>query len=325
MVSSFERKREYNHSIDVLKGILILLVVFEHMLPVGKGSYLIQSFHMPLFLGVFGYLITSSKMDMSYFKRRAKRLAIPFLTVSALYYSIGHLLYYKDLMSFTTVIGFFRIFIVPTTAHTHLWFLYSALIHFILIFILVRYMPLRYVFFSTGIFLVVGILIDHFAPHDPILELRGSFGWFVFSLWGFLLANYSSGYISKWKGKYYLLVIGIYLVLSALRIYIDTPDYSMETPGLFSSALFMVSNLILISIVLTFVTDHDHIRIPIFDFLGKNTMIIYLFHPLFRLFAILVLGVQGYAAVFLLSIFPCIPIILLERRSRVLRFLISGR
>lgn len=327
MTSAFEGIREYNHSIDLLKGVLITFVVLEHMLPVSKESYLIQCFHMPLFLGVFGYLIRSSKMDMSYFKRRSKRLAIPFLVASALYYSLGHLLYFKDLMSFTTVIGFLKIFLVPTTAHTHLWFLYSALIHFMLIFVLVRCMPLKYVFFSTGIFLLVGIYIDHYIQNNSLLELRRSVGWFVFSLWGFLHANYFPHHLSKSKAKnwLYLPAIGIYLALSALEIHIDTLDYSMETPELFSSALFMINNLIRISIVLTFVTDHGHIRIPVFDFLGKNTMIIYLFHPLFRLFAILVLGVQGYAAVFLLSILPCIPIILLERRSRVLRFLISGR
>jgi len=77
--------------------------------------------------------------------------------------------------------------------------------------------------------------------------------------------------------------------------------------------------------VLMFVTDHSQIKLPVFDLLGKNTMIIYVFHPLFRLFSILALDVQGYVAVFLFSILSCIPIILLERLSRVVRFLLSGR
>lgn len=327
MVSAVKEEQRYNHSIDLLKGILIIFVVFEHTLPVGKESYLIQSFHMPLFLGVFGYLIKSNKMDMSYFKRRSKRLAIPFVTVSAIYYTVYHLFYFQDMISFTTIFGFFKIFVVPTIAHTHLWFLYAALIHFILIFFLARYMSLKYVCLSAGIFLVAGVMIDHSIADNSMLESRRSFGWFVFSLWGFLIANYLSDYILKWKTKkwFYLSAILICPGLSALKMHIDIPNYSIETPQLISSVLFMVNNLILISIVLTFATEHNQIKLFFFDFLGKNSMIIYLFHPLFRLFSILVLDVQGYAAVFLLSMLPCIPIILLEQRSRMLRLLLSGR
>ena len=188
-------------------------------------------------------------------------------------------------------------------------------------------MPLKYVCYSTGIFLVAGVMIDHSIADYFILESRRSFGWFVFSLWGFLIANYLSDHISKWKAKnwLYLSSIVIYLGLSAFKMHIDIPDYSIETPQLISSALFMVNNLILMTIVLVFVTDHSQIKLPVFDLLGKNTMIIYLFHPLFRLFSILALDVQRYAAVFLFSILSCIPIILLERRSRVVRFLLSGR
>lgn len=45
-----------NRSIDVLKGIGIILVVFNHV-SWGKGVFTyIQSFHMPLFFVLSGYL-----------------------------------------------------------------------------------------------------------------------------------------------------------------------------------------------------------------------------------------------------------------------------
>ncbi|MDQ1251684.1 MAG: hypothetical protein QG646_792 [Euryarchaeota archaeon] len=55
-------------------------------------------------------------------------------------------------------------------------------------------------------------------------------------------------------------------------------------------------------------------------------MIIYLFHPLFRLFGILILNIKdtNYCVLVLFSIFMCLPIIWLVRRSRILRLLITG-
>ena len=54
------KKLQYNNSIDYFKGILCILVFLGHLV-VGQIEnnlvrYFIYSFHMPLFIGISGYL-----------------------------------------------------------------------------------------------------------------------------------------------------------------------------------------------------------------------------------------------------------------------------
>lgn len=50
--------KERDHSIDILKGIGILLVIMGHCDIFGRISGLIYSFHMPLFIILSGYFFS---------------------------------------------------------------------------------------------------------------------------------------------------------------------------------------------------------------------------------------------------------------------------
>lgn len=59
---------ERNHSIDVIKGWGILLVIVGHIL-LGSADqnvlrYIIYSFHMPLFFFISGYLLNINKLEL---------------------------------------------------------------------------------------------------------------------------------------------------------------------------------------------------------------------------------------------------------------------
>ena len=83
-----------NQFLDVLKGILILCVVFGHTIQYGSGNVFLQSelyweqplmrliysVHMPLFMGIAGYLCYFSLPKYSclgYIKRRWIKLFPP--------------------------------------------------------------------------------------------------------------------------------------------------------------------------------------------------------------------------------------------------------
>ena len=78
-----------DQSLDVLRGIGIFLMVFDH---VGWGSAVhtyIQSFHMPLFFIVSGYLWKNEDV-FQVIKKRFKTLMIPYIFFCwAIYDSTG--------------------------------------------------------------------------------------------------------------------------------------------------------------------------------------------------------------------------------------------
>lgn len=70
--------------IDIAKGIGILLVVWAHILLVGFSHRVIYAFHMPLFFLISGMLFKRDKYVgfADFFKKRAKRLLVPFAIYS---------------------------------------------------------------------------------------------------------------------------------------------------------------------------------------------------------------------------------------------------
>ena len=76
--------KKRDRSLDILRGIGIFLMVFDH---VGWGSIIhtyIQSFHMPLFFIVSGYLWKNEDLK-SVVKKRIKTLIVPYVVFAALF------------------------------------------------------------------------------------------------------------------------------------------------------------------------------------------------------------------------------------------------
>lgn len=96
--------------LDVLKGVGIFLMVFDH---VGWGELChtyIQSFHMPLFFIVSGFLFKKRKCKEEIYKR-IKNLLIPYYSFG-LVYLILSIMVYKNVEQF--IKGVRAVFIYPT-------------------------------------------------------------------------------------------------------------------------------------------------------------------------------------------------------------------
>lgn len=76
------------YALDNLKGCLILLVIIGHCIQITDADFdhndlfrFIYSFHMPLFMWVSGYVnYREGKSSLNIIKRRARQLALPFLS-----------------------------------------------------------------------------------------------------------------------------------------------------------------------------------------------------------------------------------------------------
>ena len=82
-----------NVTIDFIKGILILLVVIGHVIPGSMSEtfprYFIYSFHMPLFIGLSGFLFHVEKISnlnlVDWLKKYFIRIILPWLVAVNVY------------------------------------------------------------------------------------------------------------------------------------------------------------------------------------------------------------------------------------------------
>ena len=77
---------EREKSIDILKGIGIILVIVGHIQEYIPKNFLIYlySFHMPLFFYISGYLYKERYENLNtkdYIKKRAKQLVYPYIVL----------------------------------------------------------------------------------------------------------------------------------------------------------------------------------------------------------------------------------------------------
>ena len=85
----------YWKGFDFIKGILIIIVFWGHVIPgVLRETYLrylIYSFHMPLFIGISGFLLNIEKLDMRIiplFKKYWKRMICPWIIAVTFFFII---------------------------------------------------------------------------------------------------------------------------------------------------------------------------------------------------------------------------------------------
>lgn len=119
-VAPISQSTERSHTIDFVKGLLIIFVVIGHAIPgTLKESlvrWLIYSFHMPLFMGVSGFLVNGDKLNKLTWKEFATkylhRIIIPWILAVSFFYIVTSVGSYS-------VISLVKAFIKP---YYHLWF-----------------------------------------------------------------------------------------------------------------------------------------------------------------------------------------------------------
>lgn len=306
-------------NIDLLKGILILLVIIGHILQ-GTFSeniwrYIIYTFHMPLFIGISGYLLNYTKIGQlnftDLFKKYFFRVIFPWAIAVIVYLLADH---YKGLSikSIPSLLG--NAFLLP---YYHLWFI-AAFLSWILIAWLSKKikLPLQYLL-AISFFISVGsYILQQYPVYKGMGTLSDICDVILYTFRPFYLIFFVTGmYLRANSPKVNVPVFsGIIALLFAFNIYLF---FHPILPLII--ALYFVFNLFALCLLLELANKN---RLPfnkVLEWIGVNSLGIYLWHLLPILILKKVINPQHKLIEFYLAAFitEAIFIVIIWQLSRI--------
>lgn len=266
--------KQRDYKFDTFKGILIFLVVFGHLIGEFKDNNVIHTiwrciylFHMPAFAFISGY----------FFKERTdctKKLLIP-LFVFQILYEVLHFIIYKSFSYYT----------VKLIPYWILWYLLS------LFFWRIIYSYFKNIKLLLIISVIIGLLSGISSEIGYTLSLSRTIVFFPFFVFGNKIKN-----IKIVKESYTVLkkIVAVCFLIGGFLIFIlfcnVIPDkmlngsYNYKIMEL-SSFLGMMYRIIVYSLssiviimMLIVLPTNKHLFSNFFSQLGRNSMMIYLFH-----------------------------------------------
>lgn len=249
--------------LDYLKSILILLMVAFHLVYIGdKYPYIKQivyTFHMPAFLIISGYL-TNVQKDIRSFMKKLLWIFIPYLCMETGYVLMSHILPVREnVPEISSNILLHKIFIKPLGPY---WYLHTLIICSLLYYLTFRYTRMKTI--SQVILLGLGL--------------------FAVSYWGGII----------------VLANAIYFLAGVIIKQSKLPFIRIFQPSLLALVPMILlccfpDNLnrgILAGITITYLAiiislyAHSYLSKEIKQcsyFIGRNTLVIFLFSPLFTI------------------------------------------
>ena len=307
-----------DRSVDVCRGIAILLVTFGHSIYINK--YLkewVYTVHMPLFFFISGYLFNYDKYKDNYklfLKKKFKTLIIPYFLMAFLIWIILFIFDYKFNLTEAAINKFIAIFIGfrLTKYYFCLWFFLVLFFIENIFYFLVKYLK-KYLYF-IGTFLFIISYFEFKYVHGFVLSLD----LIPISLF-FLITGY------LFKKDFYKLVNGfntvVKIVLSIVSLgfsfffaHINTVHHgfiniyrcNIGNPLYYGISTFTgIGFVYLVSILIK--------KNFILEDLGKNTMVIYAFqtpivYPIAYYF-VDCLALQNRNVIFVFTVLFVLPIL----------------
>ena len=249
--------------LDYLKSILILLMVAFHLVYIGdKYPYIKQivyTFHMPAFLIISGYL-TNVQKDIRSFMRKLLWIFIPYLCLETGYVLMSHILPVREnVPEISSSILLHKIFIKPLGPY---WYLHTLIICSLLYYLTFRYTRMKTI--SQVILLGLGL--------------------FAVSYWGgiIVLANaiyFLAGVIIKQSKLPFIRIFQpSLLALVPMILLCCFPDNLNRgvLAGITITYLAIIISLYAHSYLSKGIRQCSY-------FIGRNTLVIFLFSPLFTI------------------------------------------
>lgn len=267
-------EKERNYTFDNLRLILIFFVVFAHFLELIPGAVssnvykVIYMFHMPAFIFLTGRY---AKFDI---KKIIIRLVVPYIIFQTLYEI------FLDL-----VLNHTDLSIQYMTPYWILWFLLTIIVYYLLLPLLPK-KDSKFKYLIIGISFVVGLAVGFEKTIGYYLSLSRTFVFLPFFLVGYYSTEISQDIIKIIKRpKLIGLITSSILIISLTIILIisDVSKHALYASFAYSSSDGSILTRFLIYIVslfwivfLTLVIPNK--KLPFVSVLGKDTMLIYLFH-----------------------------------------------
>lgn len=166
--ASLVKTEKRNVTIDIFKGVGIVLMVLGHMhFDDQNFGRIVYAFHMPLFFLISGYLYKRPINLIDYLKRKAKRLLIPYVTFTFAYLLLSFCLSRK---ASTILDGLKSILVFPTQGmpmESALWFLPAMFLCCVMYALLEKIIILR-----TAFAAVISILTCFGCLYPAIIDFR---------------------------------------------------------------------------------------------------------------------------------------------------------
>lgn len=314
--------------LDMLKGIGIFFVVLGHApIDLWLKSY-IFSFHMPLFFFASGYLFDGAKYARfkDFFKRKFKTLMLPYIYFSAI--SIALYVFFARFGQTKSAIDFKEIFLQFIIAKRNyisfnkaLWFLPALFLVCIIYYLLKKLIKDDLAIISISLFLsAIGyIYFKTLIKPKLFWTLDASFYYLAFYAAGNLIRERNEIFQKKYSVYSAYLFLTLTLIVNASLLF----NFELfEQIKLYSnSLLFGFAGITTFALLSKYVLDKFG-KINIFDYLGKNSLLIFVLHlplcfPLVeKLFSTFNVHIQNanlnglvYAALSIIILIPVIYIV----------------
>lgn len=281
-----------NDTIDILRGIAVLLMIFGHAIQYGSGQLWINSegyfdnyifkfiygFHMPLFMLISGYLFFYSLKKNSFWeniKNKIITLLLPIFVWSVLYNVFIRIIWNGQRIDVSFIKQFIWYII------SSFWFLWAVFFCSIVVLLVNR-------FFADNIFVyLVGFILTFLLPDSYNSHMyKYMYPFFVI---GYLIHTYfDKKETVKLKKQYLLILILLYICIVALYekdIYIQISKYCvwgsnnpfrMVYITLFRLFVGLLGSFLCLQVVYTNCAKiHDYVRERLI-LLGKNSLGIYI-------------------------------------------------
>ncbi|MFK9096656.1 acyltransferase family protein [Pseudomonas guariconensis] len=314
-----------NASFDIVKASLILLVVAGHIalgtLDENLLRKVIYFFHMPLFIAITGYFVSSNLLAKSTADVLGKywwRMILPYLLAFSVYSALVALLYFRD-GTWLLVIGEGRLsfwqslFLYP---YYHLWFVPAVIVYVLVTKFLWHEKWNWLLLFAFFVLAVIYTFDPDYLASFSQLDYLGDKRFYCYYFY------FAFGYFLNSKRYAFSLRIPVMSLILALLIFFYTENRWL-------SALLEVSaNCAIIFIVLRVCQVKSFSSRSLFAQLGRVTLPIYLWHVLPILVAKKAILQYGDFAYYMFTIVFTVVLIFvllwLEKKSRFIDLLIYG-
>lgn len=316
--------KEYFPGVDVLKGVLILLVVFGHVLqgnvdeetagvaagagsPVARASkpislqadgggrgdtasgtaesaaqsplrYVIYGFHMPMFLGISGFLLTAGSLGSLSFGQLVRkyffRMLLPWAVALVLYTIADHWSVIRSGGATRATIAGWILY-----PDYHLWFVSSLFIMIVLLWAIVKLKisPLVVLGAATVFTISWMLVFKGNAMADPkALHWMGekrTWTFFSFFLMGYCARNY----------RLPALPAAVVLALAAGALALRVAGFYCVTNLYVRAMIFIFLNAVLILGALPVLARMNWRGVAWIAWIGVNSLFVYLWHPFVKL------------------------------------------
>lgn len=280
--------------LDVAKGIGIFLVVLGHN-SITPGFFgWIYSFHMPLFFYLSGFLFSADKYNstLDFIKRKAQTLLLPYLSFFVLIYIYWLLAIQKVWLnpvgSLQPILDFFYGSTHLKTIFTPLWFL-PALFLVEVIFYLIYKKTKKWLVYTSVLVAILGLSLNNVSLPWNIGTAMVAI---LFFMVGFKSKDTMTNLQTTGRKTFVFPLALIFLIINLLFFKLNSlvdllPNHYGNFVWFILSALGGIGAVIAISFLLS---QKKNKLIDSIIFIGRNSLIIFAFHPIGIILAKMIVG-----------------------------------